>query len=48
MIDHNAITYLKDPLALGRILDEFNTFFFQNCYLKLVPMNFDEEYWKPI
>jgi hypothetical protein len=31
-------------IGIVSILDELNTFFFQNCYLKLVPMNFDEEY----
>ena len=34
----------KRSIGIGSILDELNTFFFQNCYLKLVPMNFDEEY----
>ena len=35
-------------IGIGSILDELNALFFQNCYLKLIPMNFDEEYWNPI
>jgi hypothetical protein len=44
MFYHNGMIYLKDPFGIGSILDELNIFFFQNCYLKLVPMNFDEEF----
>jgi hypothetical protein len=34
----------KRSIGIGSILDEYNTFFFQNCYLKLVPMYYDEVY----
>ena len=34
----------KRSIGIGSILDELNIFFFQNCYLKLVPMNFDKEF----